>query len=289
MAVVKKNEHAAGPLKVSTTPVKREGLCLPTERSVPDTNLAAYSWLIYGEKKIGKTSLCAEFPAALLLEFEPGAKSLSAFQMDVPAWSDAIEICKLLGSTKHSYQNVVIDIGKIAYERCQSFVCERARIEHPGDLGFGKGWSILANEFKYFHLDLTANKLGTIIIAHEVMRERESYSGLKYQTLEPDLTGASMNFYHGMVDTIARYFYVGKKRFLAIRGDESIVAGTRCNNNFLTPSGEPIRYIPMGNSAKEAYANLVRAFNNQQTETYDSLLTKSVETAGTAPAKKKVG
>ena len=53
--------------------------------------------------------------------------------------------------------------------------------------------------------------------------------------------------------------------------NEEIIAGTRLSNNFLTPAGEKIYQIPMGENEQEAYNNLILAFNNKQTKTYENI------------------
>ena len=63
-----------------TAVAKISGLTLPTEKSKPSSRLGDYTWLIYGAKKIGKTSLVAQFPETLILSFEPGTKALEVFQ-----------------------------------------------------------------------------------------------------------------------------------------------------------------------------------------------------------------
>jgi hypothetical protein len=44
----------------------------------------------------------------------------------------------------------------------------------------------------------------------------------------------------------------------------------------MTPDGDQVFAVPMGKSAEEGYKNLVRAFNNKQTETYNELEEKEV-------------
>ena len=45
---------------------------LPKNKNVPSDDLADYVLMIAGEKKIGKTSLAAEFPDSFVIEGEPG-------------------------------------------------------------------------------------------------------------------------------------------------------------------------------------------------------------------------
>lgn len=270
--------------KVSGSSLKRRGntnstnnnsrkntISLPTEKRKPTTKIEDFTWLIYGDKKIGKTSLTSCFPNALIYSFEPGTKALEVFAVDIPNWDIALTYNDTLVNEDHNFQNIVIDTGKIAYDRCMQYTCKSLDIKHPGDLGFGKGWHALAKNFEKMHLDITGLGLGLVILAHDKTAENELPSGLTQTRIEPDLSGAALSFYQGMVDIIARYHYINGERFLTIRGDEDTVAGCRMSKNFLTPDGEKIFRIPMGTSEEEAYKNLYNAFHNKQTKTYKSI------------------
>jgi len=67
---------------------------------------------------------------------------------------------------------------------------------------------------------------------------------------------------------IGYYHIENNQRFLQIREDDFAMAGCRCEENFLTPDGQQIFKIPMGNTPKEAYDNIIKAFNNKQTQTF---------------------
>ena len=125
----------------------------------------------------------------------------------------------------------------------------------------------MSQEFIDFHTRISAMNMGFIVICHEKTKSQETYSGDSFDKVVPALSGATEEFYAGVIDNICCYHFHGKKRYLQIRGDDYIQAGTRCEKNFLTPDGKPIERIPMGKSSEEAYKNLVVAFNNDQEET----------------------
>lgn len=278
MAIVRRNvkpdsKPSAGvPVKKTISGKVKSGLTLPTKKSTPARAIEEFTWLIYGEKKIGKTSLCSCFPSSLIFSFEPGTKALEAFTVDIPNWETGLQyVEKLASDSSHSFKNVVVDTGKIAYDRCLQYSCSQADISYPGDLPYGKGWNILSKNFERFHLDMTGLGIGLVIVAHEKTIETENSVGLKQIKTEPDLSGAALSFYHGMVDIVGRYHFIGEKRFLTIRGNANEVAGCRMSSNFLTPSGERVVRIPMGENEAEAYSNVVKAFNNKQIHTYEDV------------------
>lgn len=238
--------------------------------STPSNRLEDYTWLIYGEKKIGKTSLVSHFPSALFCMFEPGGKALSIRQTPtLDHWEQFLGYIALLEKDTQGIKTVVIDPGNIAYERCLDFVCRRENISHPGKVqDWGASWKLISKEFQSAHLRLAKLNLGFIVLAHAKLMNMETRSGQTFTKVIPVMSGSTEEFYAGVIDIIGYYQYFGAERFLQIRGDDFAQAGCRCEQNFLTKSGEPIIRIPMGKSSKEAYQNIVRAFNNGQSEAF---------------------
>jgi len=249
-------------------------ICLPTIKNTPVTDMGKYTWMFYGKPKIGKTSFAAQFDSNLLIALEPGYKSLSVYAVDVPSdngWNILTQIKEELISGDTNFNTVTFDVGNIAYDLCLEHVCSDMGVTHPSDVSWGKAWKALSDNFKKLHLDLAANKFGLIVLAHEKIRETKSDEGIKIDQICPTFSSGAEDFYAGFIDTIGYYQYVGSTRYLLIRGNEEIIAGTRLSKNFNTPDGEPIYRIPMGNSEEEAYENLVTAFNNEQTETFKNI------------------
>lgn len=239
---------------------------LPTEDTPPRTELHHFMQLWYGRVKIGKTVLAKQFPNTLFLFFEEGGKGLKLRSMLMNDWSKFRKTVKLLSTTKHSYQNVVIDTGEIAYERCLEWVCEKMAIQHPSDEEYGKGWQAVKKEFNNQVLTLNNSGLGIIVNSHEkiikVQGRRDEVS-----RIQPSLSTQALAVVEAMVDVFAYFRYDDDgNRVIQIVGDEIVSAGHRLGddaNRFKYSDGSPISMIPMGKNAGEAYKNLIAAFNNE--------------------------
>lgn len=244
-------------------------LTLATEFSEPVTDMWRYSWFLFGEKKIGKTSLCSQIPDAHFLMFEPGGLALSLKQRPVNNWKEAKEYLKLFQQDDKrqtpKFKAVIIDIVDVAYRMCLEHVCTKLGISHPSDQNdFGGAWSKVRDEFTKWVNGILALDKGVVFISHAKFTEFTRRDGTKYDILAPTLTGQPLDVITGLVDTIMYYGYNGERRQLVIRGDESIDAGTRLNDNFLTKvKGRQIKTIDMGESKEESYQNFENAFNNQ--------------------------
>lgn len=281
MPVVKK-----GPTKALAKPAAKPSLIkkrknpdddleivLPTKPAEIATDIGDFTFLIYGSKKIGKTSLAARFPKALAFMFEPGGKALQLMQISCPAWGhfkqsiDKLEE-KFRKEGELLYKTFIVDTASLAYDTCMNYTCAKADIEHPSDEGFGKGWKRVTNELSQQFVRLQSMDAGLIALAHDKIVRIETKSGRAYDKVMPTLSGQAEEYFAGTIDVIGYYYIEDGQRWLQIREDDFVMAGCRPENNFRTTSGDPIFKIPMGSSAKEAYENLVKAFKNQQKESY---------------------
>jgi len=249
---------------------------LPQKRNqVDDKTISDFVLLIYGEQKIGKTTLASQFGETLFFSFENGTGSIPVYATKpFTDWRqftfqlDQIE--KIISSGEQlKYDYGCIDTGHAAYDRALEWVCLRDGIQHPGKVkDFGASWKAILNEFSLAHNRIIAAGMGLIVISHSRIRERENRFGTKIDRTEPCFSESAELYYKAICDLVGYYHIVNDKRYLLIMPTEDIVAGHRIDRRFLTVNGDPIHRIPLGNTYEEAYENLEIAFNNKQVKQY---------------------
>lgn len=259
-------------MAIKITAASPRAVVLPDEKSVPSVALGDYTWLIYGEMKIGKTSLAAEFEDALFCFFEPGGNGLEIFSVPCPSWATFKEVLKQLKETDR-FKTVVIDTVDLSYAACLDYVGNVQGFEHPADMNdFGKSWQMVSKEFSSTINELVSTGRGVLFISHAKEVEFQPERGLKYNKIIPAMSNQARTFITGFVDMIAYYGYYGTERRLVIRGSDKVDAGHRMAGHFRVIDGEESQHvysIPMGESAAEGYANILRAFNNEQDDPYE--------------------
>jgi len=116
-------KKASVPIAPASNKIKSnvKSFALPTAPIEPIDQLGAYSWMIYGQKKIGKSSLAGQFPDAFFFMFEPGAKALRIRRVDIGKWEDALGYLDTLEKSPGYCKTVVIDTGFEAYQKCIDF------------------------------------------------------------------------------------------------------------------------------------------------------------------------
>jgi hypothetical protein len=238
-------------------------LTLP-QKSVPCRRFEDFTFLIYGERKIGKTTLFSQFADPFFFMFEPGGRALSIKQAFMKDWETALQYLALLEKSKGYCKTVIMDTGYMAYERCFEYCLRKMGIIDPKDKSFGSAWKLIDKEFRNFHLRLYSLGLCLGVTAHSEIKEVQTREGVKYDKLVTQLSAQANRYYCGTMDVVGYYQYdTDGKRVLTIRGDTFVDAGSRIKGHFLYKgTQEPIINIPMGSSEEEGYANLVKAFNN---------------------------
>lgn len=240
---------------------------LPVMLTEPATSIGRCLTLIYGERKIGKTSLAAQFGKTLLIATEVGYKGLRVFKMDAASWRELRNIIKALKTDK-SFDTVCIDTIDLAYKKCEKHVCRQLGIDDPSEEEWGKGWRAVRAEFEDMLNELAQTGKGVLLLTHAQEQDVKMRSGESYTHVVPTMSKMAREIIEGMVDIWAYYMYDGTRRVLTVQGDDHISAGHRFEERFKTPDGETLRHIDMGMSAKEAYRNFIAAFNNTYVPTH---------------------
>lgn len=236
---------------------------LPKKAHVPFADLYAYSTLITGEKKIGKTSMFQHAPDVLYLCFEPGARGLAVHQMRMGTWVTFKKTLKLLHKDT-KFKLVIIDTVDIAYKLCFDYMCALLVIEHPHDENdFGKSWGKIEKEFSSTMKTLLELEKGVILLGHAHEKEVEDRNGQMHSKMVPTMAKQAASFLEGTVDIWAYYGYDKDARYMYLRGSDSVNAGCRLERNFLdAKTKKPIEKIHMGGTSKQAYENFTKAFAN---------------------------
>lgn len=194
--------------------------------------------LIYGQPKIGKTTLAAQFPKNLLLAFEPGYNALNNKMVQpVTKWSDFKTILRQLEmpQAQEKFDTITIDTADIAWDYCEKYICASNPLENGetpkaiGDIPWGKGYDLCKKEYDACLRKIAMLGYGLVIISHETTKTIKTESGQEYQKIMPTLAERPKLIVNRLVDIIAylRLSEEDKKRYIYTRGNEKFEAGAR--------------------------------------------------------------
>ena len=174
---------------------------LPTSKTPPKTNLSDLTVMVYGQTKIGKTTLCAQAEGALFLATEPGLNALDVYQAPILSWEDLLNACAEIVEGKHPFKTIIIDTVDNAYKFCVEFILRKFKVEHESDLGYGKGYALVNNEFQRVLTKLAFLPYGLFLISHAKEMEMDSRTG-KYTRVVPTLPDKARKIVLGMADMV---------------------------------------------------------------------------------------
>lgn len=266
-----------------------EEIALPSSPNTPPANLTDYTWFIYGEKNIGKSTLASQFPDVTAhMMWETNRRGLKTRMIPDPSrrekpldWSRFQEYLSVL-LAEHEPGRIVIDTLDL---------CARAWEDHHAKIrgvstllgiqDHGRTWATcMDNWINTFAALFYAGWRFTFIshvrrrprVIRGVSREEAkelAEEGVIASETQPSARPWSVGWAKESVAYAGYYGWWGEERIFQIRGSGSVFAA--CENSedhFLQPpkhakKGTPYHLIQMGHSPSDAFHNLTLAWGNK--------------------------
>ena len=133
--------------------------------------------VLYGVEGIGKSSLAARFPGAVFIDTEGGTKRLNVRRLPAPSsWQMLTEEVAAAAAGRVDCQTLVLDTADWAEKLCMAAVCQRFRVKGIEDIGYGKGYTYVKEDFARL-LDgleqVVASGRHVVVIAHAALSKFE--------------------------------------------------------------------------------------------------------------------
>lgn len=106
--------------------------------------------VIHGVEGIGKSTLAAQFPNALVLDTEDGTNHLDVARVTVASWVDAEGSLHELARDRQGFDTVVIDSVDWLERLLIDHLLKKAGKRSIEDFGFGKGYTMVAEAMGRF-------------------------------------------------------------------------------------------------------------------------------------------
>ena len=130
--------------------------------------------VIYGNEKIGKSTLAAEFPSPVILDTEDGTHHLDVARVSIGSWSELRAAVAEIGSKPSEFRTVVIDSADWAERLLVEDLLAEHKKKSIEDFGYGKGFTVLAESFGRFLTQcdaLVAAGLNVVMVAHSKVQK----------------------------------------------------------------------------------------------------------------------
>jgi len=215
---------------------------LPKTRTKKEKNYLRKSYLFYGPPKSTKTTIASQMGddkdnKVLFFATEAGHRFQEIYKYKVvnengemvepTTWPQFLDCCRELVTSEHDFSMLAIDIIDNLWDWCSEYILAQHRVEHISDLPFGKGYTLVRDEFLKPIKYLGQTGMGLLFISHSKIVEKElGVRKITYTTSTMPNTAAKT--IHGLCDYIF-YFHtdIEGHRLIRTKGTELINAGDR--------------------------------------------------------------
>lgn len=138
---------------------------------------SAIKALIYGPEGIGKSSFASKFPNPVFIDTEGGTTHMDVVRTPTPSsWAMLIDQVKYFIKNPHLLGTLVLDTADWAEKMCIDHICAIKQVKGIEDIGYGRGYIYVAEEFGRLLNLLTELKdkgVHILFTAHAIMRKFE--------------------------------------------------------------------------------------------------------------------
>ncbi|MFJ7982337.1 ATP-binding protein [Lysinibacillus xylanilyticus] len=190
--------------------------------------------VIYGEPKVGKTTIASQFPKALLLAFEKGYNALAGVMaQNVTKWAEFKKVLKQLENkaVQEKFETIVVDTADLSYASCEKFILQREGVDKIGDIPYGGGYKLVRDEFDTSLRSIPMMGYGLVMVSHAQVQTVSAEDGTEYSKTVPTLAKQPRGIVLSMADIIGYAKSIereGESRtVLFLRGTPQFEAGSR--------------------------------------------------------------
>ena len=221
--------------------------------NVVNRDLSYKSFLIYGDRKSGKTSNAVKFPKPLLVACERGYNMISGVRpQPINKWTEMLTVKKqLLQQAKKvemhnkavadgkideelqetDYKTVIVDTADIAYVYCEQYILQLEGVDNLDETVQMRGYKKVKREFDSFFQEIVKAGYTLVAISHSAVVQMKE-NGEKYDRIVPSVERRGFEVLAGLVDIIgystSELDEEGNVHsVLYMRGNKTLEAGSR--------------------------------------------------------------
>lgn len=237
------------------------------------------------------TTLASQLDKALLLGFEIGYLAIPGIMAQpIKTWGEMTQVIRELKKpeVQQVYHSIVVDTVDIAASLCEKYICNREGVDSLSDIGWGKGFKMVKEEWEEAFRTITHLGYSLFFISHAKDKVFKREDGTEYNQIVPSLTNMYNEIVRNMSDIQGYAHSVktdsGSKVMLTLRSADGSV---ECKSRFkyIQPEIE-FNYESLSKALNEAIDKEAKLTDNKyvmdeknvdskmQTYDYDALMTE---------------
>lgn len=209
---------------------------LPTE-VVPALTKSPKSLIIFGQSKVGKTTLLSKLKNCLIIDTEQGSDFVEALKVKVNSWDELLKIyvtLKTPGAPKYDY--IAIDTIDKVYEWAEQLVIveyNQSSGERPiksiGDIAYGAGYNLVRSKLMSAVNAFKSLGVRIIIVGHRKKTIIGSET-VEFSSNSIDLSGKLKNILMADMDAIGYVYRKDGELMISFKTSDEIEVGSRCEH-----------------------------------------------------------
>ena len=133
--------------------------------------------VLYGVEGIGKSSFAARFPQPVFIDTEGGTGRLDVRRLPAPdSWQMLLDEAAAAADGQVPCRTLVLDTADWAEKLCMAGVCARFKVKGIEDIGYGKGYTYVKEDFARL-LDVLEKVIASgrhvVVVAHAAVAKFE--------------------------------------------------------------------------------------------------------------------
>lgn len=197
--------------------------------------------IIFSKPKVGKTSLLAQLPNCLILDFEDGSDYVEAMKLKVNSVAELKAIGTAIKEAGYPYQYIAVDTITAMEEMCIGYAEELYAKSSMGKNWFtegkpkygtilnlpnGAGYPWLRQAFQKM-LDYIKSLAPRVILLGHTKDTVLEKAGSEFNSLDLDLTGKIKRITASNSDAIGYLYRKGNKNILSFKTNDEVACGAR--------------------------------------------------------------
>lgn len=151
-----------------------------------EVDLHETAWMIFGPPKIGKSKFASGWPHVIyLVTSKKEIARIKAPYILVNTHKKLMAAVDYLIENKKvlDHRVVVFDFVDAMYSNAETYICQKLKIEHPSEAGYGKGVGMIDKAFGKVINQMIGSGYGCIFISHMQIKEVTTIGGTVTKTV----------------------------------------------------------------------------------------------------------
>lgn len=191
---------------------------------------------LFGQSKIGKTTVLAELPNCLIIDTEKGTDYVQALKVQVNSLVELKELLTLIQEAEHKYDYIALDTIDNIVMWTERAVCVAENVTQIGDIPYGGGYGQTREKVMQIIAAFKTVCDHVILVAHR--KKAQSEENIEFSVNSLDLSGKLKNIICADSDAIG-YMYrtepkeeedgtiTGGELMVSFKPEDRIEAGAR--------------------------------------------------------------